>query len=85
MVVASYTHPAYATVMGDTFALTGTTALLSRGLEGEVVSDPRRTAQIDGYVRGARQDDSGRVASVMSTIPSAGFKRVALVTEPANK
>jgi biopolymer transport protein TolR len=27
--------------------------------------------------------DYGRVASVMSTITSAGFKRVALVTEPA--
>ena len=35
------------------------------------------------YVRGDRQVDYGRVASVMSTITSAGFKRVALVTEPA--
>ncbi len=47
VVVASYTHPAYATVMGETFALTGTTALLSRGLGGEVVADPRRTPQVD--------------------------------------
>lgn len=35
------------------------------------------------YVRGDKQVDYGRVASVMSTITSAGFKRVALVTEPA--
>lgn len=37
------------------------------------------------YVRGDRMVDYGRVASVMSTITSAGFKRVALVTEPATK
>jgi biopolymer transport protein TolR len=35
------------------------------------------------YVRGDRMVDYGRVASVMSTITSAGFKKVALVTEPA--
>ncbi|MET0544254.1 MAG: DNA-binding protein YbiB [Variovorax sp.] len=54
VVVASYTHPEYAQSMAATFELTGITALLSRGLEGEVVSDPRRTAQIDGFVRGER-------------------------------
>jgi len=35
------------------------------------------------YVRGDRMVDYGRVASVRSTITSAGFRRVALVTEPA--
>ena len=35
------------------------------------------------YVRGHKQVDYGRVASVMATITSAGFKRVALVTEPS--
>ena len=69
VVVASYTHPAYATVMGDTFALTGTTALLSRGLEGEVVSDPRRTAQIDGYVRGERQELQAQQAGTLADVP----------------
>ena len=54
VVVGSYTHPEYAQSMAATFALMGMTALLSRGLEGEVVSDPRRTAQIDGFVRGER-------------------------------
>lgn len=52
VVVGSYTHPAFATVMAELFALLGLTALLSRGLEGEVASDPRRTAQLDGFVRG---------------------------------
>lgn len=56
VIVASYTHPEYARTMAETFALTGMTALLSRGLEGEVVSDPRRTAQIDGFVRGERTE-----------------------------
>lgn len=37
------------------------------------------------YVRGDRQVDYGRVASVMSTITAAGFRRVALVTEPATR
>ena len=54
IVVASYTHPEYAQSMAATFELTGINALLSRGLEGEVVSDPRRTAQIDGFIRGGR-------------------------------
>ena len=54
VVIASYTHPEYAQSMAATFDLLQTTALLSRGLEGEVVSDPRRTAQVDGFVRGQR-------------------------------
>ena len=54
VVVASYTQPEYARTNGETFELVGATALLSRGLEGEVVSDPRRTAQIDGFVHGER-------------------------------
>lgn len=37
------------------------------------------------YVRADKMVDYGRVASVMSTITAAGFKRVALVTEPANR
>ena len=34
------------------------------------------------YVRGHKRVDYGRVASVMATITAAGYKRVALVTEP---
>jgi biopolymer transport protein TolR len=35
------------------------------------------------YVRGANEVNYGRVAEIMSIITTAGFKRVALVTEPA--
>jgi biopolymer transport protein TolR len=34
------------------------------------------------YVRGANQVNYGKIAEVMSIITSAGYKRVALVTEP---
>lgn len=54
IVIASYTHPEYARSMAATFELTATSALLSRGLEGESVADPRRTAQVEGFVRGQR-------------------------------
>ena len=35
------------------------------------------------YVRGSTQVNYGKIAEVMSIITTAGFKRVALVTEPA--
>jgi anthranilate phosphoribosyltransferase len=69
VVVASYTHPEYARTMGETFELMGMTALLSRGLEGEVVSDPRRTAQIDGFVRGARTELQAQASGTASEVP----------------
>ncbi|MCB5177221.1 ExbD/TolR family protein [Microvirga lenta] len=34
------------------------------------------------FVRGDKQVDYGRVAQIMSIVTSAGYKRVALVTEP---
>jgi biopolymer transport protein TolR len=37
------------------------------------------------YVRGSRDVNYGRVAEVMSRITSAGYKKVALVTEPEKK
>jgi anthranilate phosphoribosyltransferase len=52
VVIGSYTHPEYARSMAATFELMGMTALLSRGLEGESAADPRRTAQVDGFVHG---------------------------------
>jgi len=69
VIVGSYTHPEYARVMAETFALMGTTALLSRGLEGEVVSDPRRTAQIDGFVRGERRELQAQAAGTAAEVP----------------
>jgi biopolymer transport protein TolR len=37
------------------------------------------------YVRGAKDVNYGRVAEVMSLITAAGYKKVALVTEPDQK
>jgi anthranilate phosphoribosyltransferase len=54
LVVSSYTHPEYAVSMAQTFELTGADAMLLRGTEGEVVADPRRMPQMDGFVAGRR-------------------------------
>jgi anthranilate phosphoribosyltransferase len=54
VVVGSYTHPEYAASMAAVYELMGTTALLLRGTEGEVVADARRLPQMDGFVRGQR-------------------------------
>ncbi|GAA6141991.1 DNA-binding protein YbiB [Hydrogenophaga sp. 5NK40-0174] len=53
-IVASYTHPEYAVSMADTFALTGTHAMLLRGTEGEPVADARRTPQMEAFRQGQR-------------------------------
>ncbi|MEO7391396.1 MAG: DNA-binding protein YbiB [Ramlibacter sp.] len=52
VVVSSYTHPEYAVSMAAVFELMGSTALLLRGTEGEVVADARRLPQMDGYIAG---------------------------------
>ena len=75
-----------------------TIAIDSKGqifLQDEPTLEPDLVTKLQGlakqgfderiYVRGDKQVDYGRVASVMSTITAAGFKRVALVTEPANR
>jgi anthranilate phosphoribosyltransferase len=69
VVVGSYTHPAYAESMAATFELLGMNALLSRGLEGESVADPRRTAQVDGFVRGRRISLQAQQPGTQSEVP----------------
>lgn len=69
VVVGSYTHPAFATVMTELFALLEMTALLSRGLEGEVVSDPRRTPQLDGFVRGQPRLLQAQAPGTLAQLP----------------
>jgi len=54
VIVSSYTHPEYAVSMGAVFERMGSTALLLRGTEGEVVADARRLPQMDGFLRGQR-------------------------------
>jgi anthranilate phosphoribosyltransferase len=55
VVVSSYTHAEYAASMGAVFELMGSTALLLRGTEGEVVADARRLPQMDGFIGGRRE------------------------------
>ena len=54
VIVSSYTHAEYAVSMAAVFELMGSTALLLRGTEGEVVADARRLPQMDGFIRGRR-------------------------------
>jgi anthranilate phosphoribosyltransferase len=55
VVVTSYTHPEYYEMLQATFGAMHMTALLSRGLEGEVAADPRRTPRYDAFVSGVHQ------------------------------
>ena len=54
VIVSSYTHAEYADSMAAVFELMGSTALLLRGTEGEVVADARRMPQMDGFISGRR-------------------------------
>ncbi|MBS0343089.1 MAG: DNA-binding protein YbiB [Proteobacteria bacterium] len=69
LLVSSYTHPAYAESMAQTFALVQMNALLSRGLEGESVADPRRTAQVDGFVQGRRIELQAQEPGTLDEVP----------------
>lgn len=55
LVVTSYTHPEYFDMLAATFTTLRMNALLSRGLEGEVAADPRRTPRYDGFVQGVHR------------------------------
>ncbi|WP_287984868.1 DNA-binding protein YbiB [Diaphorobacter sp.] len=55
LVVSSFTHPEYFDILSGTFATLGAHALLSRGLEGEVAADPRRTPRYDAFIGGTHQ------------------------------
>ena len=52
LVLASYTHPAYAQPMLQTLALRAASALLVRGTEGEAVAAPHREPVSTGVIAG---------------------------------
>jgi len=61
--------------------------LMDQPVPVDQLADKLQTAAKNGfderiYVRGANQVNYGRIAEVMSIITTAGYKRVALVTEP---
>jgi len=55
LLVTSYTHPEYFDMLCGTFIARGMHVLLSRGLEGEVAADPRRTPRYDAFIHGQHQ------------------------------
>ncbi len=66
----------------------GSVFVMDQPVPVDELADRLREVAKDGfderiYVRGANQVNYGRIAEVMSIITSAGYKRVALVTEPA--
>lgn len=69
LVLSSYTHPEYAVSMAATLELTHTNALLLRGTEGEAVADPRRTPQMDTFVRGVRTQVQAQQAGPLMALP----------------
>lgn len=69
IVVSSYTHPEYLDMIRGTFATLRMQALLTRGLEGEVVSDPRRTPQIHGFVNGEHTELATQQPGTLSEVP----------------
>jgi biopolymer transport protein TolR len=65
----------------------GAIFLMDQQVQVEQLADRLQAAAKDGfderiYVRGSSQVSYGRVAEVMSIITTAGYKKVALVTEP---
>jgi anthranilate phosphoribosyltransferase len=74
LLVSSYTHPEYAHSMAETFALTGTNALLLRGTEGEAVADARRAPRWQAFVKGkalALQEGQSGSLSSLPELPTA--------------
>ena len=69
IVVSSYTHPEYFSMICDTFVTLQMQAVLTRGLEGEVVSDPRRTPQIHGFVNGEHTELATQQPGTLSEVP----------------
>ncbi len=65
----------------------GTIYLMDEPVTLEQLADKLKAAAKDGfderiYVRGASDVNYGSIAEVMSLITTAGYKKVALVTEP---
>jgi anthranilate phosphoribosyltransferase len=69
--VVNYTHPEYATMLGDFMAYTRADAILLRGTEGEPAADPRRAPRLDVYIRGRLRPELSRPAheGVLTELP----------------
>ena len=69
--VVNYTHPEYATLLGEFLCHTGADAMLMRGTEGEPVADPRRCPKLEVFVAGQLRADLSRPAhqGVLTGLP----------------
>lgn len=55
--VVNYTHPEYGVLLAEFLAVTGASAMLMRGTEGEPVADARRQQKLDVFIAGAARPD----------------------------
>ena len=69
LIVSSYTHPEYALSMAATLALVQADALLLRGTEGEGVADPRRSPQMQGFIKGEHVLAHEGVKGTLPSVP----------------
>jgi biopolymer transport protein TolR len=60
----------------------GEAEIADEAIVGKLAETAKQGFEERIFVRGAKQVDYGRVAQIMSLVTSAGYKRVALVTEP---
>jgi biopolymer transport protein TolR len=60
----------------------GEAELTDEAIVGKLAEAAKQGFEERIFVRGDKKVDYGRVAQVMSIVTSAGYKRVALVTEP---
>jgi anthranilate phosphoribosyltransferase len=69
VIIGSYTHPEYSASMAAVFELMGSTALLLRGTEGEVVADPRRAPEMRGFINGKPLLMQEGVKGTLTSVP----------------
>ena len=69
--VVNYTHPEYASLLGEFLLHTKAHAMLMRGTEGEPVADPRRLPKLDVFIDGQRRAELSRPAheGVLTGLP----------------
>ncbi|WP_313083331.1 DNA-binding protein YbiB [Pulveribacter sp.] len=69
LVVSSYTHAEYFELNSAVAQQRAMHLLLSRGLEGEVVADPRRQPRYDGFVAGRHRLLAEQQPGTAATVP----------------
>jgi biopolymer transport protein TolR len=76
------TKPVTLSIRASGQVFLGETELSDEEIVGRLASTAKQGFDERIFVRGDKKVDYGRVAQVMSIVTAAGYKRVALVTEP---